>query len=214
MNWTSMAQVDQLSSGAIEAMHGGSRELFQECWRSSLFCICMLTFLGNSGRGKLQKFNRTSGIPVKCYFLSWGLLELKELCYVPLTLAEKDKWLQEGSLAFIVVRSESGFPQGLSNSVLSPIGSCSLACTVLVPVPIRSINQLILGSCGEQIFALQLKQAWRVQWVLEPKWRRGRAALRGRCKVVSSGNSYLIFRAAPKQHCKLHSQKLVMQNWG
>ncbi|KAK2542798.1 Tmem192 [Columba livia] len=38
-------------------------------------------------------------------------------------------------------------------------GSCSLACTVLVPVPIRSINQLILGSCGEQIFASQLKEA-------------------------------------------------------
>lgn len=46
-------------------------------------------------RDKLQNFNRMSGIPVKCYFLPWGLLEPKELHCVSLTVAEKDKQLQE-----------------------------------------------------------------------------------------------------------------------
>lgn len=45
-------------------------------------------------RDKLQNFNRISGIPMKRYFLPWGL-ELKELHCVSLTLAEKDKQLQE-----------------------------------------------------------------------------------------------------------------------
>jgi len=52
----------------------------------------LLSWETQEARDKLQNFNR---IPVKRYFLPWGLLELKELHCVLLTLAEKDKQLQE-----------------------------------------------------------------------------------------------------------------------
>lgn len=200
-----------------EHRHGNPRELFQECWRSSLLCIRILTFLGNSG----NEINCKTLI-VRLEF-HWNVISYPEaswssksytVCLLPwqksISNCKKVDLHSSKVTAWTSIRALK-----LLFCLLSPKGSCFLACTVPVPVPTKSINQLILGGCGVQCFAFQLKEAWRrVQWVLEPRWKRDRAALLGRSKAVSFGNSYLISSAAPKQQSKLHSLKLGVQNQG